>query len=105
MGLHKHDYGTCMRPPDVHIRIVHPVDDPSPTRVVNMLPPEMHDIKSFIFNQLGKRAKEMDNLPLRMRRDIDTFLTNIDLQANLLDKMSKTMDTCIVGQQTGSWIG
>jgi hypothetical protein len=70
-----------------------------------MLPPEMHDIKSFIFNQLGKRAKEMDNLPLRMRRDIDTFLTNIDLQANLLDKMSKTMDTCIVGQQTGSWIG
>ena len=28
-----------------------PEDDPSPTRVVSMLPPAMHDIKSFIFNQ------------------------------------------------------
>jgi hypothetical protein len=55
--------------------------------------------------QLGKRAKDMDNLPLWMCCDIETFLTNLDLQANLLDKMSKTMDTCIVGQQTGSWIG
>jgi len=82
-----------------------PEDDPSPTRRINMLPPEMHDIKTFLFNQLGKRTKEMDNLPLRMRRDIEAHLTNIDLQANLLDKMSKTMDTCIVGQQTGAWTG
>jgi hypothetical protein len=44
-----------------------------------MLPPEMHDMKTLIFEQLGKRAKEMDNLPLRMRRDIEAHLTNIDL--------------------------
>jgi hypothetical protein len=82
-----------------------PEDDPSPTRRINMLPPEMHDIKTFIFHQLGKRATEMDNLPLRMRRDIEAHLTNIDLESDLLDKMSKTMNTCIVGQQTGAWIG
>jgi len=82
-----------------------PEDDPCPTRKIHRLPQEMHDIKTFVFQQLGKRATEMDNLPLRMRRDIETHLTNMDLEADLLAKMSKTMNTCIVGQQTGTWIG
>jgi hypothetical protein len=40
-----------------------------------------------------------------MRRDIESHLTNMGLEADLLIKMSKTMHTCIIGQQTGTWIG
>jgi hypothetical protein len=80
-------------------------DDKCPTRYVHRLPPAMHDIKTFVFHQLGTRATEMDNLPLRMRHDIESHLTNMGLEADVLIKMSKTMHTCIVGQQTGSWIG
>jgi hypothetical protein len=66
-------------------------DDQCPTRKINRLPSDMHDIKTFVFHQLGKRATEMDNLPLRIRRDIETHLTNMGLEEDLLIKMSKTM--------------
>ena len=95
----------CGNPQTATWELAFAKDDQYPIRHVHRLPPDMHDIKTFVFHQLGKRATEMDNLPMRMRRDIESHLTNIGLEADILTKMSKTMHTCIVGQQTGSWIG
>ena len=43
--------------------------------------------------------------PTKRMRDIESHLTNMGLEAEVLIQMSKTMHTCIVGQQTGSWVG